>query len=95
MKPDIHHGFVHQLEEPGQIKRFAATYDRKFNLGNFESLNPAIAVWVKSVSPEGDALDLHDCQERVHRAELFCAPTIPPAAAVSLHSSARMRAQSQ
>lgn len=92
---DIHHGFVHPLEEPVQIKGFAVTYDRKFNLGNFESLNSAIHVWVKSVSPEGEAFGLHDCKGRVRRAELFCTPTIPSAAAVSLHSSARMRAQSQ
>lgn len=37
---DIHHGFVHPLEEPVQIKGFAVTDDRKFNLGNFETLNP-------------------------------------------------------
>jgi hypothetical protein len=32
---NTHNGFSHQLEEPAQIKVFAVTYDRKFNLGNF------------------------------------------------------------
>ena len=64
---DIHNGFAHQLEEPVQIKGFAVTYDRKFNCGNFESLNPAITIWVKTRVPEGAAFDLHDCKERVRR----------------------------
>jgi hypothetical protein len=64
---DIHHGFAHQLEEPVQIKGFAVTYDRKFNLGNFESLNPAITIWVKTRVPEGVAFDLHHAKERVRR----------------------------
>jgi hypothetical protein len=64
---DNHNGFVHQLEEPVQIKGFSVTYDRKFNCGNFETLNPAITIWVKSRVPEGAAFDLHDCKERVRR----------------------------
>jgi hypothetical protein len=64
---DIHNGFAHQLEEPVQIKGFAVTYDRKFNLGNFESLNPAITIWVKIRVPEGAAFDLHHAKERVRR----------------------------
>lgn len=64
---DIHNGFAHQLEEPVQIKGFAVTYDRKFNLGNFQSLNPAITIWVKTRVPEGMAFDLSDCKERVRR----------------------------
>lgn len=64
---DIHSGFVHQLEEPVQIKGFSVTYDRKFNLGNFESLAPAITIWIKSRVPESVAFDLHDCKERVRR----------------------------
>ena len=83
------------MEAPVQFKRFAVTYDHKFNLGNFESLNPAVTMWIKTRVSKCVAFDLSDCKERVRRAELFCAPTIPLAAAVSLHSSARMRAQSQ
>ena len=64
---DIHDGFVHQLEEPVQIKGFSVTYDRKFNLGNFESLAPAITIWVKSRVPEGAAFDLHHAKERIRR----------------------------
>lgn len=55
------------LEEPVQIKGFAVTYDRKFNLGNFESLNPAITIWVKTRVPDGVAFDLDDCQQRVRQ----------------------------
>ncbi|MCI0580175.1 MAG: hypothetical protein L0332_17995 [Chloroflexi bacterium] len=58
---------AHPLEEPVQLKGFSVTYERKFNLGNFESLNPAITIWVKSRVPEGMAFDLHDCKERVRR----------------------------
>jgi hypothetical protein len=54
-----------QLEEPITFKGFAVTYDRKFNLGNFESLNPAITIWIKSRVPEGKAFDLHHARERV------------------------------
>jgi hypothetical protein len=55
------------LEEPVAIKGFSATYDRKFNLGNYESLNPAMTVWVKTGVPEGAAFDLHDCKERLRQ----------------------------
>jgi hypothetical protein len=61
--PDAAHG----LEEPITIKGFSATYDRKFNLGNFESLNPAMTVWVKTNVPEGTAFDLHDCKNRLRQ----------------------------
>jgi hypothetical protein len=64
---DNHNGFTHQLEEPVQIKGFSVTYDRKFNLGNFESLNPAITIWVKTRVPESTTFDLHGCKERVRR----------------------------
>jgi hypothetical protein len=57
----------HALEEPVTIKSFSATYDRKFNLGNFESLNPAMTVWVKTNVPEGSAFDLHDCKDRLRQ----------------------------
>lgn len=58
---------IHFLDEPVTLKGFAATYDRKFNLGRFESLNPAITVWVRSVVPEGDPFDLHDARERLRQ----------------------------
>lgn len=58
---------AHVLEEPITIKGFSATYDRKFNLGNFESLNPAMTVWVKTNVPEGAAFDLHDCKNRLRQ----------------------------
>ena len=60
-------GLAFELEEPITVKGFSATYDRKFNLGNFESLNPAMTIWVKSVVPEGEAFDLHHAKERVRR----------------------------
>ena len=58
-------GFSHELEEPITYKGFAVTYDRKFNLGNFESLAPSITIWVKTNVPEGAAFDLHHAKERV------------------------------
>jgi hypothetical protein len=58
-------GLAFELEEPITLKGFAATYDRKFNLGNFESLNPAMTIWVKTAVPEGAAFDLHHARERV------------------------------
>lgn len=63
----IHDGLTHQLEEPVQLKGFSVTYDRKFNLGNFELLAPAITIWVKSRVPEGTAFDLHHAKERIRR----------------------------
>jgi len=60
-------GFSHELEEPITYKGFAVTYDRKFNLGNFESLAPSITIWVKTNVPEGAAFDLHHAKERVRR----------------------------
>lgn len=60
-------GFTYELEEPITVKGFSVTYDRKFNIGNFESLNPAITIWVKSNVPEGEAFDLHHAEERLRR----------------------------
>jgi hypothetical protein len=60
-------GFTYELEEPITVKGFSVTYDRKFNIGNFESLNPAITIWVKASVPEGEAFDLHHAKERVRR----------------------------
>ncbi len=64
---DDYTGFTYELEEPIAVKGFSVTYDRKFNTGNFESLNPAITIWVKSAVPEGEAFDLHHAKERVRR----------------------------
>ena len=58
---------AHPIEEPVTIKGFSATYDRKFNLGNFESLTPAITVWVKTDVAEGAAFDLHDSKHRLRQ----------------------------
>jgi len=58
---------AHPLEGPITIKGFSATYDRKFNLGNFENLNPAITAWVKTTFPEGEVSDLHDCKYRLRQ----------------------------
>ena len=62
---EIPNRFIHQLEEPVQIKGFSVTYDRKFNCGNFESLAPAITIWVKTHVAEGESFDLHYAKERV------------------------------
>lgn len=67
VEADMHSELMHPLEEPVQIKGFSVTYDRKFNLGNFESLNPAITIWVKTSVPEGSAFDLHHARERVRQ----------------------------
>ena len=58
---------AHALEEPITVKGFSATYDRKINLGNYESLNPAMTVWVKTGVPEGEAFDLDDCKDRLRQ----------------------------
>ena len=64
---DDYTGFIYELEEPIAVKGFSVTYDRKFNTGNFESLNPAVTIWVKSMVPEGETFDLHHAKERVRR----------------------------
>ena len=60
-------GFTYELEEPITVKGFSVSYDRKFNTGNFESLNPAVTIWVKTNVPEGEAFDLHHAKERLRR----------------------------
>ena len=60
-------GFAYELEEPITVKGFSVSYDRKFNTGNFESLNPAVTIWVKTNVPEGEAFDLHHAKERLRR----------------------------
>lgn len=60
-------GFPYELEEPITVKGFSVSYDRKFNTGNFESLNPAVTIWVKTNVPEGEAFDLHHAKERLRR----------------------------
>ena len=51
--------------EPVVLKGFAITYDRTFNLGDQEFLNPAVTIRVRVHAPEGEAFDLHDARERV------------------------------
>lgn len=57
----------HEFDDTLAVKGFFATYDRKFNLGDFESLNPAITIWVRCTTPEGELLNLHHAKERVRR----------------------------
>ncbi|MFQ5418982.1 MAG: hypothetical protein ACE5FD_02750 [Anaerolineae bacterium] len=57
--------FPYELEEPIHIKGFSVTYDRKFNVGNFESLAPSITIWVKTNVTEGETFDLHHAKERL------------------------------
>ena len=59
--------FPYELEEPIHVKGFSVTYDRKFNLGNFESLAPSISIWVKTNVAEGEKFDLHHAKERLRR----------------------------
>ena len=59
--------FAYELDEPIYIKGFSVTYDRKFNLGNFESLAPSITIWVKTNVAEGEKFDLHHAKERLRR----------------------------
>ncbi|MCP4427725.1 MAG: hypothetical protein GY803_24845, partial [Chloroflexi bacterium] len=55
---------LQRIEEPVHIKGFKVTYDRKFNLGDFESLHAEISIWVKTRIPENTPFDLHDCKRR-------------------------------
>ena len=64
---DTFANFIYELDEPIHIKGFSVTYDRKFNLGNFESLAPSIAIWVKTNVAEGESFDLHHAKERLRR----------------------------
>ncbi len=59
--------FAYELDEPIHIKGFSVTYDRKFNLGNFESLASSITIWAKTNVAEGDNFDLHHAKERLRR----------------------------
>jgi len=54
-------------KEPVHIKGFKVTYDRKFNLGNFESLQAEISIWVKSRVAENTPFNLHECKQRVRK----------------------------
>jgi hypothetical protein len=64
---DTSANFIYELDEPIHIKGFSVTHDRKFNLGNFESLAPAIAIWAKTTVAEGESYDLHHAKERLRR----------------------------
>jgi hypothetical protein len=52
-------------KEPVQIKALEVTYDRKFNLGNFESLHAGVTIWARSRVPDGQSFDLHDVKLRL------------------------------
>ncbi len=54
-------------KEPVHIKGFKVTYDRKFNLGNFESLQAEISIWVKTRVAENSPFNLHQCKQRVRK----------------------------
>ena len=54
-------------KEPVHIKGFKVTYDRKFNLGNFESLQAEISIWVKTRISENVPFNLHECKQRVRK----------------------------
>jgi hypothetical protein len=56
---------AYEPEEPVQIKALAVTYERKFNLGNFESLQPAMTIWVRAAAAGDAALNLHDVKRRL------------------------------
>ncbi|HFE67600.1 MAG TPA: hypothetical protein ENJ93_10090 [Chloroflexi bacterium] len=64
---DTSANFIYELDEPIHIKGFSVAYDRKFNLGNFESLAPAIVIWVKTTVAEGESFDLHQAKDRLRR----------------------------
>jgi hypothetical protein len=53
--------------EPMLLKGVAVSYDRTFNLGDHEFLNPAVTIQVKTHAPEGETFDLHHARERVRR----------------------------
>jgi hypothetical protein len=55
----------YDLEEPVQIKALEVTYERKFNLGNFESLHAGVTIWARTRVPEGHSFDLHDAKLRL------------------------------
>lgn len=63
----VNTSYLPELEETVHIKGFSVTCDRKFNLGNFENLNPAITIWVKTNVLEGEGFDLHHAKERLRR----------------------------
>jgi hypothetical protein len=52
-------------EEPVQIKALEVTYDRKFNLGSFESLHVSVTIWARTRVPDGQSFDLHDAKRRL------------------------------
>ncbi|MCI0581127.1 MAG: hypothetical protein L0332_13600, partial [Chloroflexi bacterium] len=54
-----------ETAEAVQMKALEVGYDRKFNLGNFESLQAAITIWVRLRLPEGQPCDLHDVRQRL------------------------------
>jgi hypothetical protein len=52
-------------QEPVQIKALEVSYERKFNLGNFESLQVTITIWARTRVAEGETFDLHNARIRL------------------------------
>lgn len=48
-----------------EIRAIEASYERKFNLGNFSSLQVSVTVWARSRLTSGSELDLHDAKRRL------------------------------
>ena len=53
--PKQYTDYMAAIEPQGELK-----FNRVQPIGNWESLNPAITLWVKSLASEGDAYDLDD-----------------------------------
>jgi hypothetical protein len=52
-------------DEPVQTRALEVHYERKFNLGNFESLQVGVAIWARSRIADGERFDLHDVKRRL------------------------------
>jgi hypothetical protein len=48
-----------------EIRAIEASYERKFNLGNFSSLQVSVTVWARSRLAAGGELNLHDAKRRL------------------------------
>lgn len=53
--------------DPIQLNGLSVTYDRRFSMGNFEYLHPAITLWLNCTVAKGEPLDLHHAKERTRR----------------------------
>jgi hypothetical protein len=68
---DLHHPGGKRPNAPGlepvHVKSLSVTYERKFNLGNYESLTAAVTIWARVRVPTGLPYNLHDCKRRVRQ----------------------------